>query len=236
MESNLTGGVSIHSIDVTVPSSPNRRTNPNKNRASRSWRRCWWRPARPSTTTYVRLPLLIWFKIVDEIVGTDISLSQTHTHCPRLTPTPTKSTDHTQRCQSSRSALYMACEFGNWGVAQLLLQRGANPGFRRQLYGRTCLQVSSQAGGNGRRFMVCGCGWWGVGGATGPFHHGMMPSHQRQIAAYNNHAHVVKGMLEYGCVPYYLLLRSVATSPPGPVLPPYPAPSTLIHPPPKKKQ
>lgn len=56
----------------------------------------------------------------------------------------------------------MACEFGNWGVAELLLQRGANPAFRRQLYGRTCLQ----------------------------------------IAAYNNHANVVKGMLHCGCVPF----------------------------------
>ena len=38
----------------------------------------------------------------------------------------------------------MACEFGNWGVAALLLKKGANPGFRRQLYGRTCLQVEKQ--------------------------------------------------------------------------------------------
>lgn len=31
------------------------------------------------------------------------------------------------------------------------------------------------------------------------------PNHQqKQIAAYNNHAHVVKGMLEYGCVPFLL--------------------------------
>ncbi|GAB5037553.1 ankyrin repeat-containing protein [Nannochloropsis oceanica] len=60
-------------------------------------------------------------------------------------------------CQSSRSALYMACEFGNWPVASLLLQHGANPSFRRQLYGRTCLQ----------------------------------------IAAYNNHAHVVQGVLAF---------------------------------------
>jgi hypothetical protein len=60
-------------------------------------------------------------------------------------------------CQSSRSALYMACEFGNWAVAALLLQHGADPSFRRQLYGRTCLQ----------------------------------------IAAYNNHAHVVQGVLRF---------------------------------------
>ena len=60
-------------------------------------------------------------------------------------------------CQSSRSALYMACEFGNWPVASLLLKHGANPSFRRQLYGRTCLQ----------------------------------------IAAYNNHAHVVQGVLAF---------------------------------------
>ena len=51
IESN--GGISIQPISLFRPP-PDQPQYPN--RASPSWRRCWWRPARPSTTTYVPSP------------------------------------------------------------------------------------------------------------------------------------------------------------------------------------